>query len=135
MISLGLYTLAAFGTLLIALKYGLSDAPLPYHRAIIEKNGVVLVGTQKVIAALYRVWAATLAGFGICLLGLIWGPAADGDAWAHRVVLIAVLTVALPSTFVPRRVELATSVRTPWRLGAVLSGTVILGFLAWIAGY
>jgi hypothetical protein len=135
MISLALYSIAALGLFIVAAKYGLATAPLGYHRSIVEQDGAVSSGTQRVIEALYRVWAATLAGFGLCLLGLIWGPAAAGAAWAHLTIVVATIVMAVPSIIVPRRVEQERSVRTPWRLAAALSACVVIGFIAWLAGY
>ncbi|WP_439121687.1 hypothetical protein [Marivita sp.] len=134
-ISLGLYSIAVAGLFLVASKYGLSAAPLAYHTAIIERDGTVSNGTRRVIEALYRVWAGSLAGFAICLLGLIWGAAASGAAWPHGVILVATCVVAIPSIIVPRRVEQETKIKTPWRLVLVLLSAVILGFLAWIIGF
>ena len=135
MISLALYSIAALGLFVVAAKYGRATAPLDYHRTIVEQDGAVSSGTQRVIEALYRVWAATLAGFGICLLGLIWGPASAGATWAHLTILAATLVMAVPCVIVPRRVEQDRTVKTPWRLAAVLSVFVIVGCLAWLAGY
>ncbi len=92
-------------------------------------------GTQRVIEALYRVWAASLTGFGLCLLGLILGAAAGGAAWPHVVILVATFAMAIPSIVVPRRVEKDTSVKTPWRLALALLVAVVLGFVAWLFGY
>ena len=132
MMSLGLYSIAALGMFLVALKYGMSAAPLDYHKAIITQDGAVTNGTQRVVEVLYRVWASSLAALGICLLALIWGPAASGAAWPHVVILLATLVVGVPSLIFPRRVEQNTNVRTPWRLSLALLVAVILGFLAWI---
>ncbi len=135
LISLGLYSIAVVGVFLVARKYGLSAAPLEYHKSIIERDGAVSEGTQRVIEALYRVWAASLAGFGLCLLGLIVGAAAGGAAWPHVVILVATFAMAIPSIVVPRRVEKDTSVKTPWRLALALLVAVVLGFVAWLFGY
>lgn len=135
MISLGLYTLAALAAFMVAAKYGLSPAPLAYHRTIIEQDGAVSTGTQRVIEALYRVWGASLAGFGLCLLALIWLAAPTGATWPHLVILLATIVVAVPTTIVPRRVEQDMGVKTPWRLAVGLLVAVGLGFLAWIIGY
>ncbi|HKK97802.1 MAG TPA: hypothetical protein VJ928_06445 [Marivita sp.] len=133
-LSAALYTLATLGVFLLSAKYGLSKAPLAYHKEIIEQDGTVTPGTQRVIDVLYRVWAGSMAALGICLLGLIWGPAASGAAWAHGVIVLAVAAVAIPSIVVPRRVEVVTQVKTPWRLAVALAGLVVLGCVAWIAG-
>ena len=77
MISLALYSIAGLGLFALAAKYGMATAPLDYHRSIVEQDGTVSPGTQRVIEALYRVWAATLAGFGLCLLSLRKSPALD----------------------------------------------------------
>lgn len=133
-VSSALYTLAALGLFVLAGKYGLAKAPLDYHRTIVEQDGTVSNGTRRVIEVLYRVWAGSLAAFGICLLALVWGVAAGEAVWVHVVILLAVAVAAVPSIVAPRSVEMDTGVRTPWRLALGLAGLVGMGFMAWLAG-
>jgi hypothetical protein len=122
-----LYCLAMAGTAAMALKYGRGPVPVSYHRDII--GDPIPANVLTVLRVLYRVLGAALAALALAGAALALGPLAQGAVWAKFVIFATVLLVAVPSTMVPRQVEKATGVRTPWRVAAILLGVSALAFV------
>ncbi|WP_137699677.1 hypothetical protein [Marimonas lutisalis] len=121
--------IAALGAALMGAKYGFGPVPADYHAQIVEKDGAP-PGTHLllVLTALYRTLAGALFAVAILVAALALGPIRAGEVWAVLLAAVAGLCVAVPAALVPLRVERATGVGTPWKIG-VLSGVLILAGL------
>jgi hypothetical protein len=130
-LSLSLYGVAAFGTLVVASIYLFGSVPTSHHREILEKEGLSLSpGLEQVMTSLCRVLGAGLMASGVsALLFALAIQASDPVLIKMRPLLIG-LIIGVPSVIYPRRVEMATGVRTPWRSAVGLLVVMLAGFVA-----
>jgi len=126
-VAVALYCLAMAGVAAMALKYGRGPVPQDYHKAILGDQ--IPDAVLTVIGALYRVFGAALAALALAGAALALGPLAQGALWAKFVIFAVAVLVAVPSMIVPRQVENATGVRTPWRIAAVLLAVSVVAFV------
>jgi hypothetical protein len=115
------------GMAAMALKYGRGPVPLDYHKDIL--GDPIPEDVLTVIGALYRVFGAAMAALALAGAALALGPLAQGAMWAKFIIFAVILLVAIPSMIVPRQVENATGVRTPWRVAAVLLAVSVVAFV------
>lgn len=115
-----LFCVAAFGAALMGVKYAVGPVPAGYHRKILEKDAGISDDLRLVLAALYRVMGGALIGLAVLTAALALGPVAEGDSRAAIAAFAGAAAAAVPAIIVPRQVERASGVRTPWRAGAVL---------------
>jgi hypothetical protein len=130
-LSLSLYGVAAFGTLVVASIYLFGSVPTSHHREILEKEGLSLSpGLEQVMTSLCRVLGAGLMASGVsALLFALAIQASDPVLIKMRPLLIG-LIIGVPSVIYPHRVEMATGVRTPWRSAVGLLVVMLAGFVA-----
>jgi hypothetical protein len=131
-VSVILYCVASLGAVAFAAKYGLGPVPADYHAEILGSDGGATESAKLVLTVVYRVMAGALLAFAVLALAVALGPLSSDALWAKLVLPAASLAVAGPSLTLPRRVERATGVRTPWRpilgLIAVLAAACLLSF-------
>ncbi len=120
---------AALGAAAMGVKYGFGPVPATYHAEIIGKDGAGATGqnTLHVLTALYRVLGGALIAVALLVAALALGPIRAGAFWAVFVATLAGLCVAVPAAIVPFRVERATGIATPWKVGAIFAVVLLLG--------
>jgi len=132
-VSVILYCIASLGALGFAAKYGLGPVPATYHAEILGGANRVPERVALVLSVVYRVMGGALFAFALLSVAVALGPLSSGVFWAKLVLPAAGLAVAAPALKLPRDVEQATGVRTPWRpvLGLILLLAVacVLSFL------
>ncbi|MEM1073547.1 MAG: hypothetical protein AAF665_11210 [Pseudomonadota bacterium] len=121
---------AAVLFMLAAMKYGRGPVPLTYHREMLEKEGTHLTPfLEHMLTALYRAFGGAMLAIGLLIVALTLGPVRQGALWAEIALLLAGAAFVAGSSVVPRRVEQATGVQTPWRLALVMGGLLLAGFI------
>jgi hypothetical protein len=130
MIAALLFTLATAGVLFMAVRFARTDVPLDYHAKILAKEGGAGDGLMLILRALYRLFACALFGAAVLMLYVIWTDVVAGSILAALVITVAGLGLGVVGTILPKAVEDATGVRTPWRISAISTVPLVLGFVA-----
>ena len=117
-----LYCIAALGAAANAVKYGRGPIPADYHTEILDRDGGATQSAKMILAVVYRVMAGAILAFALLAAAVALGPLASGALWAKLVLPVASVAIAGPAMMMPRNLERATGVRTPWRptLGLML---------------
>lgn len=123
-----LYLAAALGVLAMGLKFLCAVPPLDYH-AEITRNEEPGDATLRVLGALYKVIGGSFLSLGVVLIIVTLFGVWNDLLWAKLANLIGALLAGGLSALVPRNVEKATGVRTPWRTAAALTGLVVVAFV------
>lgn len=79
---------------------------------------------------MYRLFTAALFGAAIVILCAVWTDVVAGSTLATLMVTIAGTGLGVVSTVLPKGAEVATGVRTPWRISAISTVPLVLGVLA-----
>jgi hypothetical protein len=85
--------------------------------------------TLKVFGALYKVMGGGFLALGIILAMLTLFGVWNNVIWAKLAILVGALIAGGFSALIPREVEQATGVRTPWRIAAALTALTIVAFV------
>lgn len=122
-----LQALAAIGVIAMGAKYVLATPPIDYHAEITREEDIG-GATLKVIGALYKVMGGGFLSLGTMLLLITLFGVWEDLLWAKLTALAGGLLAGGFAVLVPRKVEQATGVRTPWRISAALTATIMLAF-------
>ena len=112
----------------MGIKYIRAKPPLDYH-AEITKADELSEATLKVFGALYKVMGGGFLALGIILAMLTLFGVWNNIFWAKLAILVGTLIAGGFSALIPREVEQATGVRTPWRIAAALTTLTIVAFV------
>lgn len=117
-----LLSLAALGAAIMGAKYAFGPVPALYHARILARDGADPgENVIMILTVLYRVLGGALFAVAAFVAYLAIGPVRDGNFSATLIAVVAGLCVAGPATLLPFRVERATGIGTPWRVGAILA--------------
>jgi len=130
--ALALYALVSLGLLALALRYGVGAVPLGYHAEILARDGAAPgANARLVLGALYRTLAGALAAMALLVAGGAALTLEAAPAATAGLIFAATLLAGVPAALVPRRVEVETGVRTPWRASlALVAVSALAGALA-----
>ena len=118
-----------------AMKYGQGPVPVTYHKLILEKEGTALTPYMTLIlTGLYRAFAGAMLAIGVLIVALSLGPVRADALWAQVALLLAGAAFTVGGYWAPRRAEELTGVQTPWRLGLLIGGLLLLGFVFSLIG-
>ncbi len=128
-LSLALYGLSAMGAIVLAAGYMVGDVPKPYHQEIFDQEGQeVTPGLKLILTALFRILGAGVLATAASIF-VFAAQIDEGDPMLAKLrPLLVGLIVAVPASILPRRVEAATGVRTPWRAAVALTAVLLAAF-------
>lgn len=116
------------GLFAMAYRYMSAKALLSYHVEIMGNAGASNE-TKMILMALYRAMGGAFAAIGAgCLLLTVFGIWGD-VFWPKLTVLVMALISGVTAILGAKPVEDATSVKTPWRIAAVLMAVAIVAFV------
>ena len=125
---MALFLVAAAGVMAMGLKF-VRAAPLIDHHAEITKHEQVGHETCRIIGALYKVLGGAFLSLGAVLAIVTVFGVGNDLFWAKATILLGGVIAGGASAIVPRKVEQATGVRTPWRLAAAITSLVLAAFI------
>jgi hypothetical protein len=130
MLSLGviLYLLVSVGMMAMGIKYIRAKPPMGYH-AEITKADELGEATLKVFGALYKVMGGGFLSLGIMLVMVTLFGVWNDALWAKLTIPLVALIAGGFFALIPRELEQATGVRTPWRIAAALTALTIVAFV------
>ena len=127
-LSVILYLLVSAGVIAMGIKFIRANPLLDYH-AEITKADELGDATLMVIGALYKVVGGGFLSLGIVLVMITVFGVWNDFFWAKLTILLGTLIAGGISALIPREVEQATGVRTPWRIPATLTALTIAAFI------
>jgi hypothetical protein len=127
-VSIVLFMLASAGVMAMGLKFIRATPLIDYH-AEITMNEEIGNETRRVFGALYKVLGGAFLALGAVLAVITVFGVGNDLLWAKLASLLGALIAGGASAVVPREVERATGVRTPWRIAAALALLTLVAFI------
>ena len=127
-IAVVLNLLTALGIFAMAAKYLTTTPPMDYHAEMLKSERISET-TNQIFGAMYKCMGAGFAGLGILVVLLTINGVWNDLFWAKLAVVLGTTTVGGLVALAGRETEQVTSVKTPWRVAAGLSGLGVVAFL------